>query len=578
MQNDNPLIVRPDCTVLLDEGRPLAEAARIQLSRFAELMKRPGAIHTYRITPLSLWNAASEGMTPEQMADTLARFARYGVPERVREWILRLAGRYGQLRLEPGSGSRLRLDGSSLLLQEAESSGLLTGRGIERDGHGWSVPVELRGEIKRGLARIGCPVLDLAGYREGEALAIALRSRLSGGGEFSLRDYQRRALELFVGDGGARGGSGVVVLPCGAGKTIVGAAALASLGRAALILTSGVTSVRQWKQELLQKTTLKEEQIGEYAGTVKQVRPVTITTYQMLTNRKREENEYGHFKLFGERDWGLIIYDEVHLLPAPVFRMTADLQATRRLGLTATLIREDGLAEDVFSLIGPKLFDLGWKKLEGDGWIASVECEEIRVPLSREAESLYLAAGHRARHRIAGENPAKIGVVRQLLNRHAGKPTVIIGQYLDQLHAIGRELDAPVLTGETAQNERVHLYEAFRRGEIPVLVVSKVANFAVDLPDAAVAIQVSGSYGSRQEEAQRIGRILRPKRGDNRAFFYTIVTSGTKETEFALKRQLFMAEQGYQYTITSACGLNRDDEAVDNGEAVCDQALREAAN
>ncbi|AJY76442.1 DNA repair helicase XPB [Paenibacillus beijingensis] len=577
MPSVNPLIIRSDYTVLLDENRPLAEAARDQLSRFAELMKRPGAIHTYRITPLSLWNAAAEGMTPEQMIQTLETYARYGVPEQVREWVHRLAGRYGELRLEPKADGKLRLSGSISLLNEVESSGLLSASGIERDGNGWSVPAELRGELKRGLTKIGCPVLDLAGYREGEALNVSLRSRFPGGGEFRLRDYQRRAVELFYREGSVQGGSGVVVLPCGAGKTVVGAAALASLGRAALIITAGVTSVKQWKQELLHKTTLTEEQIGEYAGTVKQVRPVTIATYQMLTNRKREGSEYDHFKLFGERDWGLIIYDEVHLLPAPVFRMTADLQATRRLGLTATLVREDGLAEDVFSLIGPKLFEMSWKKLELDGWIAAVQCEEIRIPLSGEAVRQYDAASDRTKHRIAGENRAKIKVVRELLSRHPGKPAIVIGQYLDQLRAVGRELDAPVLTGETPQNERIELYHSFKRGDIPVLVVSKVANFAVDLPDAAVAIQVSGSFGSRQEEAQRIGRILRPKPGDNRAFFYSLVTSGTKETEFALKRQLFMVEQGYQYGITDAGSTSADGES-ENCERSSLLKLREAAN
>ncbi|CDN43672.1 DNA repair helicase XPB [Paenibacillus sp. P22] len=549
-RKSGPLVVLEDGTVLLDDAHPGAEKAREALAGFAELVKRPGTMHTYRMTPLSVWNAASQGKPAEEILDCLEANARYGVPGaaagRVKQWL----SRYGELELTSIEDGMLLLSGPAARLREITDE-CIASWGAARAADGIAVPGDRRGDLKRELLRMGMPVVDHAGYREGEALRIGLRGELPSGKPFRLRDYQLQAVERFCRDGvQGEGGSGVIVLPCGAGKTVVGAAALARLGCATLILTSGTTSVRQWRRELVEKTTIAEDDIGEYTGENKQVRPVTIASYQIMGRR----GSGGHMDLFSRRDWGLIIYDEVHLLPAPVFRLTAELQATRRLGLTATLVREDGRAEDVFSLIGPKLFELPWKALEREGWIAAVSCREVRVPLPEEDGETYDGAGARAQLRLAGENPRKAEAVRRLLERHPGKPALVIGQYLRQLSSLGRELEAPVLSGSTPPEEREELYSRFNSGSLPVLVVSKVANFAIDMPDAAVAIQVSGSYGSRQEEAQRIGRLLRPKE-DNRAYFYTVVTDGTKETEFALKRQLFMIEQGYTYEIAEKGSL-----------------------
>lgn len=544
---EGALIVQSDLTVLLDERQSDAVEARELLLVYAEAFKRAGDIHTYRITPLTLWNAMSAGMQAEVLMEGLDRHARYGVPigagATVRGW----AERYGKLNLRTLDGE-LVLSGDADMLARLERQRSLAAWIKSRRGETeWLLHPESRGLFKQELTRLGYPVMDHAGYHDGEALPVGRRETTRAGRPFALRDYQRRAADRFLDDSGVQGGSGVVVLPCGTGKTVVGIAALSGVGAATLILTSSHTSARQWMDELLDKTTLEEEQVGLYSGKLKQVRPVTIATYQLLTRRRSKEEGFHHMALFSERDWGLIIYDEVHLLPAPVFRMTASIQATRRLGLTATLIREDGCAEDVYSLIGPKLFDMGWKTAEAGSYISSVSCREIRVPLHPSHEADYKSAGGRERLRIAAENRGKLPVVERLLAAHPGKPTLVIGQYLNQLHHIASELDAPLLTGEVPQQERTALYDRFKRGEVQVLVVSKVANLAVDLPDAAVAIQLSGSFGSRQEEAQRIGRLLRPKQGRNEAWFYSLVTDGTKETEFALKRQLFMLEQGYMY-------------------------------
>jgi DNA excision repair protein ERCC-3 len=545
-----PLIVQGDASVLLDVRHPDAEQARESLARFAELVKRPGDLHTYRITPLSVWNAAASGLTADEMTDCLIAFSRYDVPAGLIDRIGTWAERYGKIQLE-ADGEQLALAVDRDLAVELEGLGLFPEAGVPApDGKvRWRVPAARRGEVKRELTRSGYPVLDLAGYSRGGQLDVELKAAASSGAPFRLRDYQERAVDLFCLEDAGAGGSGVIVLPCGAGKTIVGIAALARLRCEALILTPSVTSVQQWRSELLDKTTLTERDIGVYAGSERQVRPVTIATYSILTSRNSKTDDYRHMKLFSERDWGLIIYDEVHLLPAPVFRMTADLQAKRRLGLTATLVREDGREEDVFSLIGPKRFDLFWKTLEAKGWIARVTCTEIRVPLDPAAAAEYAAAGQRARIRIAAENPAKLRVVRELLARHRGQQVLIIGQYLRQLKQMAAAWGVPLITGEASLDERERLYARFRSGEEPVLIVSKVANLAVDLPDAAVAVQVSGSYGSRQEEAQRIGRIMRPKSGLNECWFYTVVTEGTKETEYARRRQLFLTEQGYTYRI-----------------------------
>jgi len=536
---------------LLDSLHPAAQEAGEALAEFAELVKRPGDMHTYKITPLTVWNAMSAGVDGASIAERLVAYSRYELPAVIEDGLSTWTGRFGQLRLIR-DGERLLLAGEAderleSVLREGALRGLLAE--TPPPGGPWVVDAQARGALKQELLRMGYPVSDRAGYRAGEALQVQLRERGSAGTAFQLRDYQEQALQLFRRDGAVQGGSGVLVLPCGAGKTIIGLAALASLGCATLILTSNTTSVQQWRRELLEKTTLVEAEVGVYAGRQRQVRPVTVATYQMMTHRASGQSDYPHMRLFRERDWGLIIYDEVHLLPAPVFRMTAELQATRRLGLTATLVREDGCAEDVFSLIGPKRYELPWKALEARGGLAELACHEVRVPLCDSRRQAYAEAAARLRLRIASENPAKLAVLEQLLRRHEGQQRLVIGQYLDQLRAAARRLHAPLITGETSQEERERLFAAFRRGQIATLVVSKVANFAVDLPDAAVAVQISGSFGSRQEEAQRIGRILRPKRDDNRAWFYSLVTEGTKETEFARRRQLFMVEQGYRYEL-----------------------------
>lgn len=548
---DLPCIVQSDFTILFETQQAASAQAREFLLAVAELVKSPAAIHTYRITPLSLWNAAAGGIEAKEIIEGLRRISKWDLPAKVVQQIQLWMSRYGSLRLEKEGALIKLLAADSNIVDELlslKSAAPYLNNRIDEDS--FSIKPEHRGVLKQELTRLGFPVLDAVGYHDGNGLPIRLKAATRKGMPFSLREYQQQAAKAFEGEGSAvYGGSGVIVLPCGAGKTVVGISVMERLQCETLILTSNVTSVRQWMAEILDKTTLHADEVGEYTGQSKTVRPVTIATYQILTHRKRKTDEFVHMQLFNERDWGLIIYDEVHLLPAPVFRATADIQATRRLGLTATLVREDGCEKDVFSLIGPKRFELPWKDLEHQGWIASVECGEIRIPLPTLYMEQYLRAEGRAKFRIAGENPAKIHVIRQLLEQYAGKPTLIIGQYLDQLAAIAGELNAPLMTGSTPQQQRGQMYEQFKRGEISLLVVSKIANFAVDLPDAAVAIQISGSYGSRQEEAQRLGRILRPKTGENTAYFFTIVSSETKEQEFAIKRQLFLIEQGYSYTI-----------------------------
>ncbi|GBG06319.1 helicase [Paenibacillus agaridevorans] len=568
---DRALIVQSDLTVLLDERAADGQAARELLQRVAEMTKRTGDVHTYRITPVTLWNALSAGGDAASVLEGLKRHSRYDLPLQASASIRLWAGRYGKLQLSEDAGRLLVTGDEAVMEQLALHSSLSACRKEKLHSSMWELYPENRGEFKQELARLGYPVLDHAGYRSGESLPVRLLTDRGNRAGFALRDYQQEAVDRFLQNGSVQGGSGVVVLPCGTGKTVVGIASLTQLGTETLVLTSSVTSAQQWKNELLDKTTLTAEQIGLYCGAYKQVRPVTISTYTLLTHRSSKSGDFAHMKLFSERDWGLIVYDEVHLLPAPVFRMTAKLQATRRLGLTATLVREDGCAEDVYSLIGPKLYDMEWKKAEAGAYISIVNCTEIRVGLHDSHRSEYANSGARGKLRIAAENKNKLPVVRKLLGRHDGKPTLIIGQYLEQLYAIAKELDAPLLTGEVPQEERAILYDSFRNGEIGVLVVSKVANLAVDLPDAAVAIQVSGSFGSRQEEAQRIGRLLRPKSGGNEAWFYTVVTEGTKETEFAWKRQLFMMEQGYMYEQDTMKALPDESENMrrERGECSC---------
>jgi len=547
---ENPLIVQGDQSVLAEVGSPRFTEARDRIAPFAELVKSPEHVHTYRITPLSVWNACAAGTTPDQIVGALREYAKYPVPAVVEAQIRDAATRFGRLRLlRRPDGLVLAADQPELAELVARIRGVAPHLGERLSPTAFHVPPAERGRLKQALVKAGWPPEDLAGYSAGEPLPIALREVTLAGEPFALRAYQQSAAGAFHAGGSERGGSGVVVLPCGAGKTVVGMECMARVGSSTLVLTTSVTAVRQWIGELLDKTTLHPDQVGEYTGQAKDIRPVTIATYQVLTHRERADAGFRHLELFDRRDWGLIVYDEVHLLPAPVFQVTAALQARRRLGLTATLVREDGREDDVFALIGPKKADVPWKELEGQGWIAKARCTEVRVPLPRELRMPYAVAEAREKFRLASENPDKLEVVRKILARHPGEPALVIGMYVEQVEWMARQLDVPVLTGTTGQRRRDALYRDFREGRIPVLAVSKVANFAVDLPDAAVAVQVSGTFGSRQEEAQRLGRILRPKRGANQAHFYTLVSRDTTEQEFALKRQLFLCEQGYAYRI-----------------------------
>jgi DNA excision repair protein ERCC-3 len=546
----NPLVVQSDRTVLLEVQNDLYEEARDALARFAELEKSPEYLHTYRITPLSLWNAASSGLSGAQIVQSLEQFSKYDIPGNVRVEIFEQVSRYGRIRLVKHAGDLALVSDDRPLLTEIARHKLVAPL-IKSQPEPGILVAELadRGKLKHILVSIGYPPQDEAGYLDGRYLAVNLRNPTLAGEFFNLRRYQLDAADVFHAGGSALGGSGVIVLPCGAGKTMVGMGVMAQLQTATLILTPSTVAVRQWISELLDKTSLTEDQIGEYSGLEKQVRPVTVTTYQILTYRPRRSGGFPHFSLFNQEEWGLIIYDEVHLLPAPVFRITADLQARRRLGLTATLVREDGHETDVFSLIGPKKFDVPWKLLEKQGWIATAECHEIRIFLPDDNRMEYALIDDREKYHFAALNPVKQQILDQLLEKHKEDNVLVIGQYIVQLERIAERLQAPLITGSTPVSERQSLFARFRAGEIKVLVVSKVANFAIDLPDANVLIQVSGTFGSRQEEAQRLGRILRPKRNGLLAHFYTIVTRDTRDQDFAANRQLFLTEQGYHYDI-----------------------------
>lgn len=556
--SDNPLIVQSDLTVLVDVAAPRYPSARDALACFAELVKSPEHIHTYRISPLSIWNACAAGVQVDTIVDSLTEFARFTVPPHVLAQVRDFAGRYGRVRIErdPDSahGNRLLVFTSDALLAEQLCHGkqlapLLTERVWPNC---FRIAQQDRGRLKQALIKAGFPAEDIAGYTTGDALPLALRSATRQGMPFALRDYQREAVHAFHARGEARGGSGVIVLPCGAGKTVVAMGTMAAVQAHTLILTTSVSAVRQWIAELLDKTDIPEALIGEYGASSKDVRPVTVTTYQMLTHRTRADGEFTHLALFDQRNWGLIVYDEVHLLPAPVFQITSSLQARRRLGLTATLVREDGREDDVFALIGPKKADVPWKALEREGWIAKAVCTEVRVTLPEDARMPYAVSESRHKFRLASEHDGKIPVVTDIMALHPGEPALIIGMYVEQLQRLALALDAPLITGSTAQRTRDALFAEFRAGLLPALVVSKVANFAIDLPDASLAIQVSGMFGSRQEEAQRLGRVLRPKAGANQAYFYSLVTGDTVEQDFAIKRQLFLCEQGYEYVIREA--------------------------
>ncbi len=596
MQFDNPLIVQSDRTLLLDVHAPRAADCRNALIPFAELERSPEHLHTYRLTALSLWNASGAGFSAEQAIETLRDFARYDVPQSVELWITETAGRFGKLRLVQGPKVNVPLTGDALegkkevkqieeeyLYLITESSLVYREIGASSVGKKLLVPcsyeepanvkakdkVELsenekkycfmlhltdRGTVKQDLLKLGWPVKDDVPLAEGDPLNVNLRQTTKSGRPFNLRTYQKEAAAALVGNKGPGTGFGTIVLPCGAGKTVVGMTVMDILKTNTLIITTNISAVHQWIDELLDKTDLDPELIAEYTGENKTIKPVTVATYQILTWRPEKDGPYPHFTLFKQRNWGLIIYDEVHMLPAPVFRVTAEIQAIRRVGLTATLVREDGCEGNVFSLVGPKRYDVPWKDLEACGWIASAECIEFRLDLSTEKELEYAVAPLRKKHRIASENPEKLKVVENLVKENTEDKILVIGQYLEQLAEISKLLNAPIITGKTPNEERDQIYAKFRSGEIRVLVVSKVANFAIDLPDASMAIQVSGTFGSRQEEAQRLGRILRPKERKSR--FFTLITRNTVEEDFGSNRQKFLAEQGYAYKVVRVSNSN----------------------
>ena len=597
MQLDNPLIVQSDRTLLLDVHAPLADECRNELIPFAELERSPEHLHTYRLTPLSLWNASSAGFTPQDAVNVLQKYARYDVPQSVSLWITETAGRFGKLRMIPGPCVEVKSvktqDGTAVYEQylylvtkerpvfleikanpqakkylvpcayDENAVSVKTELSSEEKNYCFSLKLTDRGTVKQLLLQALWPVKDEIQLEDGEPLNFKLRSVTSAGKPFEIREYQNAAASALVGNKGPGTGFGTIVLPCGAGKTIVGMKIMDLLKTSTLIITTNISAVHQWIQELLDKTNLTEEQIAEYTGENKTIKQVTVATYQILTWRPEKDGPYPHFSIFRERPWGLIIYDEVHMLPAPVFRVVAELQAIRRVGLTATLVREDGCEGYVFSLVGPKRYDVPWKELEHSGWIATAECVEVRLDLPEEKEIDYAVSGARVKHRIASENPRKFEVAQEIINRYPQDKILVIGQYLEQLADFAKRLNAPIITGKTPNAERDKIYGDFRNGKIHVLVVSKVANFAIDLPDASVAIQVSGTFGSRQEEAQRLGRILRPKERMSR--FFTLITRGTVEEDFGSNRQKFLAEQGYSYRIiryTAKDDLNELQEGI----------------
>ncbi|MGB1250797.1 MAG: DNA repair helicase XPB [Candidatus Promineifilaceae bacterium] len=556
----NPIIVQGDGSVLLEVDNEKYPEARDLLARFAELEKSPEYIHTYRISPLSLWNAAASGMSADEINTSLAALAKYPLPGNIVRDTEDYMGRYGRIKMTWHDDRELRLvsEDPLLILEISRHKQLKPYIAAQIDEFTLRMDATRRGHIKQALVTIGYPAEDLAGYLDGETLNIKIRDRMLGNGKpFEFRDYQKRSAETFHAGGSDKGGSGVIVLPCGAGKTIVGIAAMHQLQTNTLILTPNIVSARQWRDEIIDKTSITSDQIGEYTGKVKNLRPITVATYQTVSYRKRGtkgknlpvHEVHPHFGVFNKRDWGLIIYDEVHLLPAPVFSVTAELQARRRLGLTATLVREDGLETDVFSLIGPKKYDVPWRELEKQGWIASAVVNEVRIPLPQDIRLKYAIAGAREKHRIAMENPEKISILAYLLAKHFGDKVIVIGMYIKQLEQVHDRYGFPLITGKTSIKDRRKLFQAFRDGETNAIVVSKIGNFSIDLPDANVLIQLSGTFGSRQEEAQRLGRVLRPKADDTLAHMYTLVSKDTSDQDFAANRQRFLTEQGYRYTI-----------------------------
>ena len=557
MGKEKPLIIQTDGSLLLEVDSPHFVRIRDELLKFAELMKSPEHMYTYRITNISLWNAASFGVTAEWILDFLRSNSKYKLPQNITFQIRTNIERYGKVKLVREGDALVLTAQDKLILDEIMGFKSMQKYIRDRiDDKRLSIDGSYRGNVKLELIYAGYPVEDLAGYVEGKPYPIALCETTLAGLPFALREYQRESVELYHAGGGAHGGAGVIVLPCGAGKTIVGMAAMAAVKSETLIITTGITACHQWKSEILDKTDIRAEDIGEYNGETKTIKPITIATYKIITYRKSKTDPFTHFDLFFKNKWGLIIYDEVHLLPAPVIRVTSEIQSTRRLGLTATLVREDGLEKDVFGLIGPKKFDVPWRELESKAFIAEAMCYDIRVPLEGDVRMDYVAATDKGKFRISSEHPAKYDVLRKLLDVLAGKNVLIIGQYIDQLEEIQKLFRFPLIMGKTPQSERDELYAAFKKGDVKTLIVSKVANFAIDLPDANGLIQVSGTFGSRQEEAQRLGRILRPKPGENKSYFFSVITSDSKEEEFAHKRQLFLTEQGYYYEIIEGAEID----------------------
>jgi DNA excision repair protein ERCC-3 len=551
---DNPVIVQGDGKVLLETKHPRYEAARDLLARFAELEASPEHLHTYRITPLSLWNAASSGMTRADIVDELREYTKFDIPPNVMDSITDTIERYGLVKLLPHPTepeSLIRLDFATAYIAKVVSNLAEIRELLVEDGRRhWAIEAGHRGIFKQRALQAGWPIEDLAGFLPGAHLDVRLRDKMKGNGKpFVIRPYQLEAADRWHLDGKPSGGHGVVVLPCGAGKTIVALQTMSLVNTHTLILCTNTAAVQQWCREIVDKTHLTANQVGAYTGQSKVIRPVTVATYQIMTWRRSKTAAFEHLHLFTDQDWGLLIYDEVHLLPAPVFGATANLQARRRLGLTATLVREDGREGDVFSLVGPKRYDLPWQLLEDGGFIAEARCHEVRVPFRNGDAEKYEMTDETRKFKLASTNPVKLGAIRDLIKRHKGDNILVIGTYVDQLEIVAKMIRAPLITGKTPHRRREELFGKFRRSEIKILVVSKVANFSIDLPDANVAIQISGTFGSRQEEAQRLGRILRPKKDGSHANFYTVVTRDTKEQDFALKRQMFLTEQGYRYSI-----------------------------
>ncbi len=548
-----PLIIQSDMEILVEVSNPDYPAARDAIAPFTELIKSPEHLHTYRITHLSLWNAASAGFSSEEVLGRLEDFSKFPIPPSVTHEVEEYLNRYGRVQLLVRGGDLILQGDSVELITELQYLKRLKPFILEAiSDTELRVDASMRGHLKMELTSAGFPVEDLAGYVEGDHLEVNLKENMTNGKPLDIRDYQKESSDVFFASGSEKGGSGVIVLPCGAGKTVVGICTMALTQTKTLILSPNIVAGRQWIREILDKTDLTEDQVKEYSGEKKEIGDVTVATYQILTQKRGgKDGEFAHFHLFAENKWGLMIYDEVHLLPAPVFRVSAEMQATRRLGLTATLVREDGREAEVFSLIGPKKYDMPWKLLEAKGWIATAHCKEIRIPLIDKVKMAYAVAGTRDKIRIASCNPMKDVVVKEYLNKYDAddERVLVIGQYIDQLEALAAKLNIPLITGKTPNKKREELYGQFRSGELKHMMISKVGNFAIDLPDATVLIQISGTFGSRQEEAQRLGRILRPKEGGKQAHFLSLVTRDTREQEFAMNRQLFLAEQGYQYKI-----------------------------